>query len=330
MDVPANHFKRAIKSGRSQIGLWCSLASNISVEIVAGSGFDWLLLDTEHSPNELPMVYSQLQAVMENRVQPIVRPPWNDQVMIKRFLDAGVQTLLVPMIQTVEEAEQAVASTRYPPRGVRGFASASRSSRFGRVKDYHTRCEEEICVLVQIETRLGLDNLEAIAGVEGVDGVFIGPGDLSAGLGYLGDQGNPAMVAVYDDAIAPDQGCRQGAGLPDRRRGVGPALHRAGLPVHRRGRRFRHPGARLGAARGQVQEFAARLSAVRVARRAAGRLVSACQGRAAHAEIRGQSHHALQRARFPRPLRGGRRRRLRGRRVPVPLSLRQGGAGGRG
>jgi len=201
MDVPANHFKRAIKAGRSQIGLWCSLASNISVEIVAGSGFDWLLLDTEHSPNELNMVYSQLQAVMENKVQPIVRPPWNDQVMIKRFLDAGVQTLLVPMIQTVEEAEQAVASTRYPPRGVRGFASASRSSRFGRVKDYHTRCEEEICVLVQIETKQGLDNLEAIAGVEGVDGVFIGPGDLSAGLGYLGDQGNPAFRPVLEDAM---------------------------------------------------------------------------------------------------------------------------------
>jgi 4-hydroxy-2-oxoheptanedioate aldolase len=201
MDVPANHFKRAIKAGRSQIGLWCSLASNISVEIVAGSGFDWLLLDTEHSPNELPMVYSQLQAVMENRVQPIVRPAWNDQVLIKRFLDAGVQTLLIPMIQTVEEAEQAVASTRYPPRGVRGFASASRSSRFGRVEDYHTRCEEEICVLVQIETRLGLDNLEAIAAVEGVDGVFIGPGDLSAGLGYLGDQGNPAFRPVVEDAM---------------------------------------------------------------------------------------------------------------------------------
>ena len=112
-----------------------------------------------------------------------------------------MQTLLVPMVQTVEEAEQAVASTRYPPRGVRGFASASRSSRFGRVKDYHTRCEEEICVLVQIETKQGLDNLEAIAGVEGVDGVFIGPGDLSAGLGYLGDQGNPAFRPVLEDAM---------------------------------------------------------------------------------------------------------------------------------
>jgi 4-hydroxy-2-oxoheptanedioate aldolase len=201
MDLPANRFKRAIKAGRSQIGLWCSLASNVSVEIVAGSGFDWLLLDTEHSPNELPMVYSQLQAVMENPVHPIVRPPWNDMVVIKRYLDAGVQTLLIPMIQTAAEAEQAVAYTRYPPRGVRGFASASRSSRFGRVKDYHTRCEEEICVLVQIETQMGLDNLEAIARVDGVDGVFIGPGDLSAALGYLGDQGNPAFRAVVEDAM---------------------------------------------------------------------------------------------------------------------------------
>jgi 4-hydroxy-2-oxoheptanedioate aldolase len=201
MDVPANHFKRAIKSGRSQIGLWCSLASNVSIEILAGSGFDWLLLDTEHSPNEVSMVYSQLQAVMENSVQTIVRPPWNDQVMIKRYLDAGVQTVLIPMIQTVEEAQQAVASTRYPPRGVRGFASASRSSRFGRVKDYHTRCEEEICVLVQIETKLGLDNLEAIAGVDGVDGVFIGPGDLSAGLGYLGNQSHPEFRQVVEDAM---------------------------------------------------------------------------------------------------------------------------------
>ena len=115
------------------------------------------------------------------------------------------------MIQTQEEAPQAVAATRYPPRGVRGFASASRSSRFGRVKDYHTRCEEEICVLVQIETKLGLDNLEAIAGVEGVDGVFIGPGDLSAGLGYLGDQGNPACRPVVEDAMRRIKSRRQRA-----------------------------------------------------------------------------------------------------------------------
>lgn len=201
MDVPVNHFKRAIKDGQSQIGFWCSLASHVSVEILAGSGFDWLLLDTEHSPNEIPQVYSQLQAVMENNTHAIVRPPWNDMVMIKRFLDAGVQTLLIPTIQTREEAEQAVAYTRYPPRGARGYASASRSSRFGRIDDYHTRCEEEICVLVQIETKRGLDNLDAITAVEGVDGVFIGPGDLSADLGYLGQTGHPEVRKVVEDAI---------------------------------------------------------------------------------------------------------------------------------
>ncbi|MGD9867806.1 MAG: aldolase/citrate lyase family protein [Hyphomicrobiales bacterium] len=202
MDVPANHFKRAIKSGKHQLGFWSSLASNISVEVLAGSGFDWLLLDTEHSPNDVPQVYGQLQAMMENpSCHPIVRPPWNDMVIIKRYLDMGVQTLLIPTVQTREEAEAAVAYTRYPPRGVRGFASASRSSRFGRVKDYHTRCEAEICVLVQIETQKGLENLDAIARVEGIDGVFIGPGDLSAGIGYLGDQGNPEVRKVIEDAI---------------------------------------------------------------------------------------------------------------------------------
>lgn len=201
MDVPANRFKRAIAAGERQIGFWCSLASNVSVEILAGSGFDWLLLDTEHSPNELPQVYSQLQAMMENDTHPVVRPPWNDMVMIKRFLDAGVQTLLIPTVQTKEEAEQAVAYTRYPPNGVRGYASASRSSRFGRVTDYHTKCEAEICVLVQIETKKGLDNLDAITGVEGVDGVFIGPGDLSAGLGYLGQTGHPEVRRIIEDAV---------------------------------------------------------------------------------------------------------------------------------
>jgi 4-hydroxy-2-oxoheptanedioate aldolase len=201
VEVPANHFKRAIKAKKSQIGFWCSLASNVSVEILAGSGFDWLLLDTEHSPNELPQVFNQLQAMMENDTHPIVRPPWNDMVMIKRFLDAGVQTLLIPTIQTAAEAAQAVAYTRYPPRGVRGYASTSRSSRFGRIDDYHTKCEEEICVLVQIETKQGLDNLDAISRVEGVDGVFIGPGDLSAGLGYLGQASHPDVRKIIEDAI---------------------------------------------------------------------------------------------------------------------------------
>lgn len=194
MDLPRNTFKHAIKAGRQQIGLWCSLASHVSVEVVAGSGYDWLLLDTEHAPNEIPMVFSQLQATMENKAHPIVRPAWNDMVLIKRYLDMGVQTLLLPVVNTAEEAAAAVAYTRYPPRGVRGFSGGSRSSRFGRIQDYHTRCEDEICVLVQVETQKGIDNLDAIVATEGVDGVFIGPGDLSAAIGYLGDQNNPAVV----------------------------------------------------------------------------------------------------------------------------------------
>jgi 4-hydroxy-2-oxoheptanedioate aldolase len=201
MNLPANQFKRALVAGRVQIGLWCALSSNVAVEVVAGSGFDWLLLDTEHAPNELPMVYSQLQASIEGTAHPIVRPPSNDAVTLKRFLDAGVQTFLVPCVQTTEEAERAVAATRYPPRGVRGFAGATRASRFGRIKNYHTLCEEELCVLVQVETQLGLDNIEGIARIDGVDGIFIGPGDLSASLGYLGEPGHPVVQAAIESAI---------------------------------------------------------------------------------------------------------------------------------
>ncbi len=213
MDLPANPFKRAIKAGRQQIGLWSSLSSHLTVEILAGSGYDWLLLDTEHSPNELPMVHSQLQAATGGTAHPIVRPPWNDMVMIKRFLDIGTQTLLIPYVQTEDEARQAVASTRYPPKGVRGFASASRASRFGRVKEYFKRYEEELCVLVQVETRLSLDNLEAIASVEGVDGVFIGPGDLSAGLGHLNDAAHPEVQSAIADAIKRIKACGKAAGI---------------------------------------------------------------------------------------------------------------------
>src|SRR5688500_1234560 len=202
MDMPLNPFKRALKAGQLQIGLWSSLSSHVSVEVIAGAGFDWLLLDTEHSPNELPMVHSQLQAAVGGTAHPVVRPPWNDTVMIKRLLDVGVQSFLIPYVQDEAEARAAVAATRYPPEGVRGFASASRSSRFGRVKDYHARAAEEICVLVQVESREALGNLEAIARVEGVDGVFIGPGDLSAGLGHLGNPGHPEVQAAIEDAIA--------------------------------------------------------------------------------------------------------------------------------
>src|SRR5918993_4615053 len=152
MELPQNPFKRAIKAGRLQVGLWSSLASHVTVEVIAGAGFDWLLLDTEHAPNELPMVLSQLQAAKGGTAHAAVRVPWNDTVVIKRFLDVGAQTLLVPYVETEAEARAAVAATRYPPRGVRGYAGSTRASQFGRVADYARRCEEELCVLVQVES----------------------------------------------------------------------------------------------------------------------------------------------------------------------------------
>jgi 4-hydroxy-2-oxoheptanedioate aldolase len=196
-----NPFKQALHSGRLQIGLWHSLASHLVVEILADSGFDWILIDTEHAPNELPMVLSELQAMSGGSAHAVVRPPWNDSVIIKRLLDVGAQSLLIPYVETEEEAQRAVRSTRYPPQGFRGFASQARASRYGRIKGYHRAANAEVCLLLQVETKRGLENLERIARVEGVDGVFIGPGDLSAALGYLGEPNHPEVVKTIDDAI---------------------------------------------------------------------------------------------------------------------------------
>jgi 4-hydroxy-2-oxoheptanedioate aldolase len=161
----------------------------------------------------LPMVHSQLQAAVGGTAHPVVRPPWNDTVVIKRFLDIGVQSFLIPYVQNEAEARAAVAATRYPPKGVRGVATASRASRFGRVKDYFARAEEELCVIVQLESRVALGNLEAIAAVEGVDGLFIGPSDLSADLGHLGNAGHPEVQAAIEDAIRRIQACGKVAGF---------------------------------------------------------------------------------------------------------------------
>ncbi len=213
MDFPINRFKHAILSGQKQIGLWSHLCSPISIEILAHCGYDWLLLDMEHSPNEVPDVLAQLQAMQGGTATPIVRPPWNDMVTFKRLLDIGVQTLLVPYIQTAEEARNAVSYTRYPPQGVRGYAGAPRASNYGRVKGYAQRSAEEICVLLQVETIEGLKNIEEIANVEGVDGVFIGPGDLSAALGHLGNPKHPEVLKVIDEAIARIQARGKAAGI---------------------------------------------------------------------------------------------------------------------
>jgi 4-hydroxy-2-oxoheptanedioate aldolase len=213
MDMPRNSFKRAITAGRRQIGLWCNIPDSLSVELLAGAGFDWILIDTEHAPNELPTVVRHLQAAKGGTAHPVVRPAWNDSVVIKRYLDAGAQTLLIPMVQNAEEARRAVAATRYPPDGVRGFASQSRASDFGRVPGYFREAANEICVLVQLETQVALANLEEIAAVPGVDGLFIGPGDLSADMGHVGEPGHPDVVAKVLDAIARVTAAGKPAGI---------------------------------------------------------------------------------------------------------------------
>ena len=199
--VPVNLFKQAIREGRPQIGLWSSLCSNLAAEVIAGSGFDWILVDTEHAPNELPMVFSQLQALAGGTAAPVVRPAWNDMVLMKRLLDIGAQNLLIPYVQTAEEARAAVASTRYPPQGVRGVAVSARGSRYGRMKDYYQRIDAEICVIVQIETQRALENIEAIAAVDGIDGLFIGPSDLAADLGHLGETSHSEVRAAIENAL---------------------------------------------------------------------------------------------------------------------------------
>src|SRR5215510_8760592 len=200
MDLPENGFKRAIAAGRLQVGLWSSLCSNIAAEIVADAGFDWILFDSEHSPNEIPGLLSQLQAAARGTAAAIVRPAWNDAVLIKRVLDIGAQSILVPYVQNAEEAGRAVAAVRYPPAGIRGVAAAARASRYGRVKDYLKTADREFCLLVQVETRTALDALEAIAAVDGVDGVFIGPSDLSASFGHIGNPQHPEVQAALEQA----------------------------------------------------------------------------------------------------------------------------------
>jgi 4-hydroxy-2-oxoheptanedioate aldolase len=213
MDLPHNAFKRALRENRQQIGLWCSLPGAYAAEAVAGSGFNWLLFDTEHSPGDPLTVLAQLQAVAPYPVSAVVRPASNDAVLIKRLLDFGAQTLLIPYVQTAEEAKAAVAAMQYPPAGIRGVSGMTRATRFGRIPDYGRRAAEELCLLVQIETGEAMAQLEAIASVEGVDGVFIGPADLAASLGHVGNPGHPQVKALIEEGIRRIRACGKPAGL---------------------------------------------------------------------------------------------------------------------
>lgn len=205
-----NSFKRDLRAGKQLIGCWASLANPITTEILGLAGFDWLLLDGEHSPNDITSFVHQLMALKDSPSAPFVRPQWNDTVLIKRLLDAGFHNFLIPYVETPEEARAAVAATRYPPHGVRGVSVSMRGNRFGTVKDYQQIANDNIVVCVQIESPKAVDNIDAICSVDGIDSVFIGPSDLAASYGYLG---NPNHAEVQG-AIATVVKRAKAAGVP--------------------------------------------------------------------------------------------------------------------
>lgn len=202
MQLPENRFKARLRSGACQLGLWNTVGGNTMPEILGGAGFDWVLVDCEHAAIETVEVLPALQAIGQNsECSALVRPAANDPVLFKRVLDMGAQTLLVPYIENQDQAELAVSAMRYGPRGVRGMAGMTRATRYGQVEDYFTQVEKELCLILQIESRKGLENLQEIASTEGVDGIFIGPADLSASLGHPGNPDHPEVQAAIDEAI---------------------------------------------------------------------------------------------------------------------------------
>jgi len=205
-----NSFKRRLGAGETLIGCWCSLANPITTEVLGLAGFDWLLLDGEHAPNDVTTFIPQLMALKDSASAPVVRPSWNDAVEIKRLLDAGFYNILVPFVQSADDARRAVAATRYPPAGIRGVSVSQRNNRFGTVADYFRDIDANITVLVQIESRAGMDAAAEIAAVDGVDGVFVGPSDLAAALGHLGNPGEASVQA----AIAQVFEAAKAAGKP--------------------------------------------------------------------------------------------------------------------
>ncbi len=216
MDLPINHFKRAIASGRTPLGAWLGSGAASTAEALGCVGFDFLVVDMEHTPIDTPQMIDILRAIAGTPAQAIVRPPWNDMVMIKRALDAGAQSLLLPFVQNADEARRAVSYTRYPPEGVRGVAGTHRGSRYGTVPNYLKRASEEICVIVQIETLPALDKLDEIAAVPGIDSIFIGP-ERSFGVD------GPPWRHHESGGAGASGGCRQS--LPACRQAVG--HHRA-------------------------------------------------------------------------------------------------------
>lgn len=208
-----NSFKRDLLAGKKLIGCWSSLSNAITTEVLGVAGFDWILLDGEHSPNDIATFIPQLMALKDSASAPVVRPSSNNVVEIKRLLDAGFYNFLVPFVESVDEAKRAVSATRYPPQGIRGVSVSQRSNRYGTVPDYFKSINEHICVMVQIESRAGVAAARDIAALDGVDGIFVGPSDLAAGLGHLGNAGHPEVQAAMASIFADAKACGKPIGI---------------------------------------------------------------------------------------------------------------------
>lgn len=208
-----NRFRQALRTRERLIGCWCSLGSPITTEVLGVAGFDWLLLDAEHAPNDVLSLVPQLMALKDSGSAPVVRPSWNDAVEIKRLLDAGFHNFLIPFVETAEQARAAVAATRYPPQGIRGVSVSQRSNRYGSVADYFRLVNENIAVAVQIESRAGVEAAAEIVAVDGVDALFIGPSDLAAGYGHLGHPNHPEVQAAIAQVHAVAQAAGKATGI---------------------------------------------------------------------------------------------------------------------
>ena len=244
-----NSFRQRLASGETLIGCWCSLANPITTEVLGVAGFDWLLLDGEHSPNDVTTFIPQLMALKDSASAPVVRPSWNNPVEIKRLLDAGFYNFLIPYVESADEARRAVAATRYPPSGIRGVSTSQRSNRFGTVADYFKDINEQICVLVQIESAKGLTAAADIAAVDGVDGVFVGPADLSAALGHLNDPNHPDAQAAIARVFAATAATGKPSGIL--------------APVEADARRYIEQGARFVAVGSDLGVFRSATQALR-------------------------------------------------------------------
>ncbi|MFM2405061.1 MAG: 4-hydroxy-2-oxo-heptane,7-dioate aldolase [Pseudomonadota bacterium] len=214
LPIPRNTFRDALRAGQPQIGLWVGLADANAAEALACTGYDWLLLDAEHAPNDSRTVLDQLRAVAPYAVHPVVRPVQGDVALVKQYLDIGAQTLLVPMIDTADHAALMVRAMRYAPEGLRGMGAAlARASRWNQVDDYLNQANAQMCLLVQAETTTAIDNLRSIAEVDGVDGVFFGPADLSASMGLRGQPAHPKVQRVILEGIATVRAAGKAAGI---------------------------------------------------------------------------------------------------------------------